>query len=127
MAARCSAIARSGSRCASPTLPDSTFCYVHDPARAEDRIAASRKGGKARSNAERARKAAPEGMTADELTGWLSVLFRRVMTEQTSPKVASAAATVARALLEARAQGEIEQRLSALEQAANLSGERRTA
>ncbi|MDP9364226.1 MAG: hypothetical protein M3Q10_08375 [Chloroflexota bacterium] len=127
MAAKCAAITRAGRPCPSPPMAGSAWCWTHDPAAEERRREASRKGGAARSNASRARKQIPEAMTAEELTGWLSALFRRVVAEKTSPKVASAAATVARALLEARAQGEVEQRLEALERAANLSGERKSA
>ncbi len=103
MAAKCSAIARSGSRCSSPVLPDSSFCFVHAPEMAEARRAASRKGGKARANAARAKAAIPEAMTAAELAGWLSALFRSVVSGRTELRVGTAAATIAKVLIEARA------------------------
>ena len=124
MAGKCQAIARSGSRCASSALPGSTFCFVHDPARAEARLEASRKGGRARSNAERARKEIPSAMTSGELAGRLAALFAGVVDGKISPKVGTAAATIARAMLEVRNQTEIEERLTALEAAAGVDGRR---
>lgn len=100
MAVKCSAITRGGSRCNSPVLPDQAFCWVHSPDAAEARREASRKGGHARSNKARAAKLVPEEMTPDELAGWLSWLFKRVLMGKMEPKLATAAATVARTLLE---------------------------
>ena len=115
MVVKCSAIARSGSRCASPVLPGSSFCYVHDPAKAEARREAARRGGKARSNRARAAAQLPEALTPEALNGWLSVAFRRVLAGQMEPRVGTAVATIARAMLEVRATTELEQRLSELE------------
>ena len=121
MVTKCSAIARSGSRCNSPALPASTFCYLHDPTAEGRRREAARKGGKARANAARARKQIPEALTPDELAGWLSLLFTQVMTGQIEPRVATAAATVAKTLMDVRQASELEERLAALEtQAAGM-------
>ena len=76
MAARCQAIARSGRPCSSPPLAGSSWCWIHDPAATEARREASRKGGHARSNQQRAKKEVPEAMAADELGGYLSLLFK---------------------------------------------------
>lgn len=102
MAVKCSAIARSGSRCNSPVLPDQAFCWVHSPDAAEARREASRKGGKNRSAQARAQKLLPDAMTTDELAGWLSVAFKQTLSGRLDPKVGSAVATLARALLEAQ-------------------------
>jgi hypothetical protein len=75
MAVKCSAIARSGSRCSAPVLPGSTFCFLHAPEMAEARREAGRKGGKARSAQTRAAKQIPDAMSAADLAGWLSRLF----------------------------------------------------
>jgi hypothetical protein len=122
-AARCAAITRGGSRCASAVLAGSTFCWTHDPAAADRRIEASKKkkGGKARANAERARKMIPPAMTSDELGGWLSLLFSNVMTGRIEPKIGTACATIARALLEVRTTTELERRIEELEQRAALT------
>ncbi len=102
MAVKCSAIARSGSRCNSPVLPDQAFCWVHSPDAAEARREASRKGGKNRSAQARAQKLLPDAMTTDELTGWLSVAFKQTLSGRLEPKTATAVATLARAFLEAQ-------------------------
>src|SRR5215217_1261234 len=115
MAARCSAIARSGNRCSSPVLPGSTFCFVHDPAAADRRREASKKGGKARANAERAKKLMPPAMSAEDLAGWLSLLFTNVMTGRIEPKIGTACATIARTLHEVKHATELETRLEELE------------
>jgi len=124
MVEKCAAITRGGRPCPSPPLAGSAWCWTHDPNAAGARVEASRKGGRARSNAERAKKQIPAAMGADELAGWLSVLFKGVVGGRIEPKVGTAAATIARALLEVRNQTEIEERLAALEQAAGIDGRR---
>ncbi len=121
MATKCSAIARSGSRCGSPVLPASAYCWVHDPGSAEARREASRRGGKARSNQARAQAALPEAMDAAELGGWLAVLFKGVVAGRIEPRVGSAAAGIAKVMLEVRELVELEARLVALEEAAGIS------
>ena len=102
MTAKCSAIARSGSRCTSPVLPGSRFCLMHDPASTEVRRAASRKGGKSRATTERMKKALPETMTASDVAAWLSALFTSVLTGRVDAKTGNACAAIARVLLEAQ-------------------------
>ena len=98
----CSAIARSGSRCRSAPLPGRPYCLLHDPLSAEARREGARKGGRARSAAARAQKQIPTAMSSDELVGFLSALFKSVISGRTEPKVATAAATVARILFEVK-------------------------
>jgi len=124
-AAKCSAIARSGNRCSSSVLPGSAFCFVHCPNAAERRRAASVKGGRARSNAARAAKQTPEAMSAQDLAGWLSVLFRGVLSGRIEPKIGTACATLARTLHEVKHTSELEERLSELEALAGLDTTRR--
>jgi hypothetical protein len=121
MAAKCQAIARSGSRCNSPVLPASQWCWVHDPAAADRRREASKKGGKARSAKARAAKQIPDAMDAETLAGWLSLLFTNVMAGRIEPKIGTACATIARILLEVRTTTELEQRLSELEARAGVA------
>ncbi len=102
MAVKCSAIARSGSRCSSPVLPGSAFCFLHAPEMAEMRRESSRKGGRNRSAKARAAKLIPEAMSAADLAGWLSLLFTNVMEGTIEPRVGAAAATIARTLLDAQ-------------------------
>jgi hypothetical protein len=123
-AARCAAITRGGSRCASAVLAGSTYCWVHDPAAADRRVEASKKGGKARSNKARAAKQIPPAMSAEDLAGWLSLLFTNVMTGRIEPKIGTAAASIARVLHEVRHTTELEERLAELEARAGVGSER---
>ncbi len=127
MAVKCSAIARSGSRCNSPVLPGSDFCFVHDPAAADRRREASKKGGFARSNKARAAKLLPEAMAPEELAGWLSLLFTQVVDGRTEPRIGTAAATIARVMIDVRQATELEARLSELEARAGIVNDRRIA
>jgi hypothetical protein len=102
MAAKCFAIAKAGSRCSRTALPGKQFCLIHDPESADLRREASRKGGHARSNQARAAKQIPEAMAPEELVGWLWLLIRNVISGKIEPKVATAAATIARTILETR-------------------------
>jgi hypothetical protein len=124
MAAKCQAIARSGSRCNSPVLPASQWCWVHDPAAADRRREASKKGGKARATKARALAAIPDAMTSDELAGWLSLLFKNVVAGRVEPRIGTAAATIARVLMDVREATELEQRLAELESRAGLADRR---
>ena len=124
MAVTCQAIAKSGQRCSRPALAGKQHCLMHDPASVELRRDAGRKGGYARSNAARARKEMPEAMTTDEMAGWLSLAFKRVMAGQMPPKIGVACAQIARTLLTVQETAILEARLAELEQRAGI---RRTA
>jgi hypothetical protein len=124
MAARCSAIARSGARCSSPVLPDSAYCFVHCPSAADRRREASKKGGRNRANKARAAALIPQAMSAEDLAGWLSHLFKEVMSGRIEPRVGTAAATIAKALMDVRQAGEVEERLAALEAQAGVTDHR---
>ena|SRR5215218_4838110 len=123
-AVQCAAITRGGSRCASAVLGGSRYCWTHDPAAADRRREASKKGGKARANAERAKKLIPEAMSADDLAGWLSLLFTNVMTGRIEPKIGTACATIARTLHDVKHATELEERIAELEQRSGLVAEK---
>jgi len=127
MAAKCLAIAKSGSRCSRPALAGGVFCLMHSPDHAEMRREASRKGGRNRSAQARARAATPEAMAPDELAGWLSLIFKQVLVGKLEPRVGSAAAGIAKVMLQTRELVEVEERLLALEDAAGLGERRRIA
>ena len=125
MAAKCQAIARSGSRCGSPVLPDSQWCWVHDPAAADRRREASVRGGRARSNAARAAKAMPAALSSDDLLVTLSRAIDKVEKGELEPGPANAISSLARAMNSIRETTEIERRLGELEQRAGLMNDRR--
>ncbi len=106
-------------------MPGSALCWLHDPNVAEQRREASRKGGRARSNAARAKKALPaEIMTDDELLSWLGVMLKRVMTGATTPAIGNSVATIAKAMVAVRQASELEDRLAELEQRAGIDERR---
>jgi hypothetical protein len=102
VAIKCSAIARSGTRCDAPVLLGSSFCFLHAPETAEARKAAARRGGHARSNKARAKKLIPEGMNAADLADWLAGLFLDVQAGRVESRIGTACAAIARAQLDAQ-------------------------
>lgn len=125
MADKCSGITKAGNRCPTTALPGRPYCLFHDPQAADLRRAGAVKGGQGKSNQARARKGIPDAMAADELGGYLSLLFKGVMGGRIEARVGTAAATIARALLEVRNVTEIETRLAELEAAAGIDERRR--
>ncbi len=115
MAVKCSAIAKSGSRCSVSVVTGSSFCYLHDPAMAERRREGAKKGGHNRSTKARATAQISEAMSAMDLAGWLSLLFKNVVDGRVEPRIGTAAATIARVLLEVKTTTELERRLEELE------------
>jgi hypothetical protein len=124
MAVTCSAIAKSGSRCRRPALAGKQHCLMHDPESAQLRLEASRKGGRARSNAARAAKALPPAMTSDDLLVTLSEAIRKVDRGELEPGPANAISSLARAMNSIRETTEIERRLAELEQRAGVTDTR---
>lgn len=102
MSVKCNAITKAGTRCTRPALAGKHHCLMHDPESAEMRREAAAKGGRNRSAKARAAATLPDAMTNDELTGWLSVAFKQTLSGRLDPKVGTACATLARALLEAQ-------------------------
>src|SRR5215213_2375356 len=121
MAAKCQAIARSGSRCNSPVLPDSAYCFVHDPAAADRRREASVRGGRARSNAARAAKVLQPALTTDDLLVTLSDVIRKAEKSEIEPGIVNCISGAARTMNEIRKTTEIERRLEELEQRAGVT------
>ena len=71
--------------------------------------------------------AIPDAMDAAELGGWLSLIFKQVLVGKLEPRVGSAAAGIAKVMLQTRELVEVEERLLALEDAAGLGERRRIA
>jgi len=123
---RCPAINRDGSPCGGTVLPGAAWCVFHDPARAEQRREGARRGGQAKSNAARARKALPAGaLTAEEIRAHLGIVFIDVIEGKTEPNVGTAAATIARALLDVAKVAEVEHQVSQLRRDLAAFAERR--
>lgn len=120
---RCSSVNKDGTACSGRPLPGKDRCAWYDP-QMQQRVAAGRvQGGKAKSNAARAKKQLPaEAMTLDEIRGALSVALKGVLTGRLEPGVGNAVAALGRALVTVTEASDLERRLSELELAAGIGG-----
>jgi hypothetical protein len=122
MADRCIGTTKSGKACSAKPLPGSDRCPWHDPAWDDRRKAWSVRGGKGKANKARAKKAlSVESMSDAEVLAWLGVVFKRVVAGAMQPGVATAAASVAKAMVAVRQASELEVRLAELEQRAGVT------
>ena len=110
---RCRATNQAGKPCAAEPLP-SGWCRWHDPELEEARREWSRRGGHNKSNAARARKALPAGLTPDELHRLLGAVLKSVIAGRTEPGVGNAAANISRAIVVVKEAGELAERVEAL-------------
>ena len=123
MLARCSGTNRDGTSCSGQARPGRTWCSWHDPDLDAQRAGWRRAGGKAKSNAARARKQLPDNvLTTGEVRGLIGVTIRGVLAGRVEPGVGNAVANLARVALTAAEQDELEARLAALEAAAGIRG-----
>lgn len=104
--------------CSATPRPGRPFCLWHDPEAGEARRELSRKGGKGRSNAARARKAYPAALTVGEVQGYLAATLKGVMLGRFTPGQGNAVAALARAIVTVREATELEERIEELERAA---------
>ncbi len=120
---QCKGANAAGQPCDAKPVRPSGWCYWHDPALEAERIEGRRKGGAARSNRARAKKRLPaESLTLQEVQGLLSVALKGVLAGRIEPGIANASANVARAIAAVAQAGEIEERITALEAAAQIGG-----
>ncbi len=120
-AGRCVAIAKSGARCTGTPVPGDSRCAWHSPAWAEKRREWSRKGGESRSHAARARKTMK---SAADVTPVLWTALNDLAAGTLEPARGQAMASVARALTQVHEATVLEERIAALEQAAEIGGKR---
>jgi hypothetical protein len=110
---RCSAHRRDGQPCAAAPLPDSAYCFAHDPQRAEQRDQARRRGGANSAKVVRLRGLMPPRLVPifDELEAALG----EVHAGELDPKRAAAMAGLARAMVAVLTAGELEERVRQIE------------
>ncbi len=118
---KCQAVARGGQPCSAMPRPGRPFCLWHDPLADEARRELSRKGGRARSHAARARRAIGGVHDLRSVQRRLVQALEKVELGTLSPGQAMAMAALGRAIVTLVEAGEIESRLAALE-AAHLEG-----
>lgn len=112
----CEATTTEGPRCRAAALDGSRFCFFHDPAKAEERQAAQAAGGR------RGLARTLSDDTADiniengqDVVRLISETINQVRRGQLDPRVANAVGYLANVLLKAVEQGDVEERLAALE------------
>jgi hypothetical protein len=114
MPATCEATRRDGERCQTRIVGNGPYCFGHDPAMREKRTAARRQGGQNKANRIRLAKIMPLRLVP--VWEQLEQALADVLTGDLDPKQASAAASVARALVAVQQAGEVEERLRKLEE-----------
>lgn len=110
---QCAATRKNGLACSATPLPGSRFCFAHDPARAEQRDAARKRGGHNRSNVARLRGLMPARL--EPVFNLLESALTEVHAGSLAPARATAMASVARALIDVYQAGELEDRVRRIE------------
>ena len=99
MVSRCTAKNAAGSPCSATPVRADGYCWWHSPALAEERDAARRRGGAARSNRARARKQlAGDVRDMTDVKARLMVALVKVEAGELDPGPANAMANLARAI-----------------------------
>jgi hypothetical protein len=112
MQATCKGTTKAGTPCRAPAMSGG-WCIAHDPSRVVELAEWRRRGGKAKSNASRAKKALPaEPLTAEEIHAYLGLVFRGVIGGKIEPGIGTAAASIARAMVEVAKVADFESQLS---------------
>ena len=124
---RCEAPTTEGPRCQAAALDGSRFCFFHDPAKAEERRAAQAMGGR-QGKVKTLPDTAPDVNVENgqDVVRLISETINQVRRGEIDPRVANAVGYLANVLLKAAEQGDVEERLAALE-AVVRNGRRETA
>jgi len=115
---RCEFRKRDGTRCRARKLRGSRWCWFHDPAKADRRSAAQRAGGQhGRSAVLPADTPLRQVRSAGDVIELVGETINQVRTGTLDPKVGNCVGYLAAVTLKAVQQGDVEQRLAALETA----------
>ena len=114
--ARCQAKRKDGQPCTQPA-GSSGYCWAHDPAYQQARLAGARKGGKNKSTAIRLAKLVPADLRA--VFTRLEAALNATNAGDLEPKIANAMANVSRAMVAVIQAGEMEERLREIEETLN--------
>ena len=111
----CRAKKPDGSACLTAALPDSDFCFFHDPDRADERREANAAGG--RNGRMKTLEGAPDIKveSCQDVVRLLSDTINQVRRGELDPRVANAVGYLANVLIRAAEQGDHEQRIKDLE------------
>jgi len=114
---KCLGTNRDNGPCSATPRPGRDYCQWHAPDLAADRARWQAEGGRAKSNANRARKQVlAAGLELDDIHRILCKVLLDVVTLQTEPGVGTAAATIARSIATIRQASDLEARIVALEE-----------
>jgi hypothetical protein len=109
----CSATRKDGRPCTAPALPGEVHCFGHSPGLAAQRAAGVRRGGQHKASIVRLKRLAPPALVS--VFDRLDQTLDQVLAGDLDPKIATAAAQVARAMVATVQHGEHEERLRQLE------------
>jgi hypothetical protein len=123
--ATCQATRRDGQPCRTHIVGDSTYCFGHDPAMREKRLAASRKGGQNKSRANRLQRLVPASLKPTIAA--LILALEEVHSGTLEPKQGQAMAALAGAIARLYSVGVLEERIAVLEAAQVNETRRQTA
>jgi hypothetical protein len=99
MEGQCSGITKGGARCRAFVMPGSTFCIAHDPNRVVELAEYRKRGGQNRSNSARARRSLGDLRDLGAVQVALLKALKGLEDGHVEPTVATAMATVGRALV----------------------------
>lgn len=120
MDGKCTATTKTGAPCKGKQYRDG-LCRFHHPDLEFERQRTRAEGGKAKANSRRARKhLADDMLSMTQVGGLLSRTLTKLETGEMQPGVATAMASVAKALVSIRDAGDLEERLSELEQRSGI-------
>ena len=114
----CTGLKRDGNRCHAQALTGSRYCFFHDPAAAEERTAASKRGGEKN----RAAVLPPETPDfplngADDASALLGRAINLLLRGELDPKIANAVGYLLTIKNKVTDLGKLEERMAALEAA----------
>jgi hypothetical protein len=116
----CHYVRPNGQRCKAHAITGSASCFFHDPAKAGERAAASKAGGrKHRAATLPATTPDHELETIADVAGLLAATINDVRRGALDPRIANSVGYLSGVLLKAMEQGEVEERLAALEATVN--------
>ncbi len=117
---QCRHVKADGTRCQANAMSKSKFCFFHDPHKAKQRTAARRAGG------QKAKAAALSPDTPDhsleslaDVVTLLGQTINQVRRGEIDPRVSNAVGYLTNVLIKALEQGNLEERLNALESIVN--------
>jgi hypothetical protein len=113
---QCGAVKADGQWCHARALVNSQFCYFHNPASADERIAASRRGGE-RNRAATLPADTPDFplATATDASALIGRTINQLLRGEIDPKIATAVGYLVTVKVKAADTGTLERRLAALE------------